>query len=809
MCSPRANSLSIHDLIRSARWCRLLLVALLSLSSANEIWAVESGSITMPNGREIERVDFHRHVVPLLGRFGCNAAACHGSFQGRGGMQLSLFGYSPQMDFNALSARIDVENPAESLALQKPTATLEHGGGIRFEQGSWPYRIFEQWIKQGGEAEASPELVRLSVDPPELVLSAADPPAQLRVYAAFSGDLPPENVTPLCRFMSGDPGVVTVDDSGRVAAARSGASHIVVEYLGRFAMVMTTMPYAGDHWSHNPLEHVANTIDFHINQRLKQLNLDVSPPADDYTFLRRASLDIVGRLPTIDEIRQFTSSTKPLRREELIDCLLQDDRHASLWATRFCDITRCTADLMEGPDDLKAKRAKMWHDWFRARLQRNAPYHEIVRGFLCGTSVGEHDVEAWIDSEAGLIRAAKNGFETDYAGREFCDLFWRRVSRDGLYPFQELAEITAAGLLGSRIQCARCHKHPYDTWTQTDYRSFVNLFAGVQFGSSTELNRAVLNRLEERRSHGAREEPNERLPRLQQIYFDPASARPLRDLRTGQPLPPRPLGGPEFESTSDPRDQFMSWLVANGQRQFAAAFVNRVWAHYFGRGLVEPVDGFSAINPPSHPQLLDALAEELIASGYDIRRLERTILISDVYQRSSQSVGNNAMDERHYARSYVRPLLAEVALDVVHQAVGAPLLLGSDAPTSAAAIELAIDRPSDQRTADMLRTFGRAERRSNCDCDRQLDPSLRQTLFLMSDEALVKSIHEGRLVRELTRASPPAGAVETMFLTMLSRKPNPDELHSALQHIAANDSDEAWPDLVWALVNTREFLTNH
>jgi hypothetical protein len=359
-----------------------------------------------------------------------------------------------------------------------------------------------------------------------------------------------------------------------------------------------------------------------------------------------------------------------------------------------------------------------------------------------------------------------------------------------------------------RIQCAQCHKHPYDSWTQADYRSYVNIFAGVQFGSSTELSRAVLERLAKRRSDEATGATVEPLPRLQQVYFSPSSARPLGDLTTGKPLPPRPLGGPTLDPASDPREQLMNWLVTDGRHQFAAAFVNRVWAHYFGRGIVEPVDGFSAINPPSHPELLDALAEKFIESNYDIRRLERTILLSEAYQRSAQSAGNNALDDRHYARAYVRPLLAEVAIDVVHQALGAPLALGNDLPPSAAAIEIATDRPGDERTAAMLQTFGRAQRRSNCDCDRAEEPSLRQTLFLMSDELLMKAIAEGSLRKTLVETSSKQQAVETLFLNVLSRKPTPRELQSATMALADGDS-RAWSDLIWALINTREFLTNH
>ncbi len=224
-------------------------------------------------------------------------------------------------------------------------------------------------------------------------------------------------VTPFCRFMSGDPGLVTVDEQGKVIAVRSGATHIVVEYLGGFATVTTTVPFEGEGPVDEAEPRTSNVIDVLVQDKLRQLNLTISPSADDYAFLRRVTLDVVGRLPTLDEIRDFTASDHANRREELIERLLQEDRHAALWATRFCDITRSTADLMEGPDELKSKRAKMWHDWFRVRVQRNEPYDEIVRGWLCGTSIGEQSVDEWIDSEAGLIRAAKNGFETDYAAR--------------------------------------------------------------------------------------------------------------------------------------------------------------------------------------------------------------------------------------------------------------------------------------------------------------------------------------------------------------------------------------------------------
>ncbi len=782
-------------------WCLAAAVLAPNLSA-------DDAPILLPQGQELARVEFDRHVVPLLSRFGCNSGSCHGSFQGRGGLRMSLFGHSPRMDYEALVERIDDTEPGESLLLQKPTGQVDHEGGVRFEAGSWTYHVLRRWIEQGAAPADKFDRVELSVEPQEIRFGSHPSPVSIRVSAAFDTDR--EDVTPFCRFTSGDEGLVTVDERGVVTSQRAGASHVTIEYRGQFVTVLTSAPLSTDiAKSDEAITAAGNLVDRLINRKLRELNITPSGAADDLEFLRRATIDAVGRLPSEDEITEFLSSNATDRRMKKIDQLLHERRHAALWATRFCDITRCTAELMEGPEDLKAKRARMWHDWFRVRLENNVPYDQIVRGVLCGTSRGEQSADEWIDCEAQLTRSARVGFDSEYADREFLDLFWRRITTEGEFPRKELAEVVSAAFLGIQIECAGCHKHPYDRWTQADYNGFINVFSQVTYGSSTELNRAFLQRMQQRREAIAEGKSSPPLPRIQEVYNSQLLSRPVVDDH-GQVIVPRALGGGKMSPSADPRNQLMDWLIGDGQNQFARSFVNRVWAHYFGRGIVEPVDGFSAINPPTHPELLEQVAQEFIRSGYDIRSLERTLMSSNTYQRSSAFQGNNDQDDRYFARAYVRPLLAEVAIDTLHQALGLTFTSENDLPPGSTAVELALDRPTSRRTTQLMRTFGRERRQSACDCDRQHEPSLQQSLFLMSDATLLKSIDDGQLMAELVATDEQSAAIEKVFLRCFSRYPTDDELQTTKIHLESIDSKrDAWGDIIWAMISAREFRSNH
>jgi len=405
--------------------------------------------------------------------------------------------------------------------------------------------------------------------------------------------------------------------------------------------------------------------------------------------------------------------------------------------------------------------------------------------------------------------ALKDGAESDYASKPGLDLYWRRFAGGEYVAVEPLAERTAAAFLGVRIECAQCHKHPFDRWTQADYRAFANVFADVQFGLSPEGLSATARLLEERRKSG----PNGTLPpipRLSESYLSERPSRRLVDPATGRPFAPKALGGPELPASGDPRERLFIWLMEPDNPYFARSFVNRVWAVYFGAGLVDPVDGFSVANPPSNARLLDALAAGFVAQGYDVRRLERSILNSRAYQRSSEPADGNLADHGNFARALPRPMIAEVLVDALNTALGVAGDFGHDAPKGARAIEIATNRVASPDLARVFRIFGRPARLAVCDCERPGKPALPQTLFLMTDAALLDKIKSGR-IKDLARSDRcDAEAVEELFLATLSRIPDDEEARSALDHLRTRpDRALGFADVLWALINTREFVLNH
>lgn len=792
----------------------------LALGGSSAIGADDGSDVVLPDGARLREIDFQRHVMPLITRFGCNAANCHGSFQGRGGFRLSLFGHGGAKDLQALRERVDLDSPEDSLLLIKPSLREKHGGGQRFKIDSWSYQVLLAWIREGTPASRKSNggaLQAIVVTPGTLSFEKPEANATLVVEARFQ-DAPSETVTALSRFESQNSAIADVTADGHVNALRPGATHIVVTYAGGVATVPVTIPYLTDPATADGTTTTSPTvedpsrgfIDAVIESQLKRLNLPSAAAADDTQFLRRATLDTLGRPPTAEEIRQFLSDCDPKKRAEAIDRLLADPQHASLWATRLCDLTGCRLETMEGPEERKPLRARMWHEWFRRRLKDGMPFDEIVRGVISGTSRDGTSAEEYLDREAALIRAAKAGNAGEYWRRHSLDLFYRRASVDGVYPREDLAERSAAAFLGIRIQCARCHIHPHDRWTQGDYAGFVNIFADVTFGSSTELNQAVFARLAEQRRQRAEGQSITPLPRIQEVYDDPQLGRRLLDPESGVIARPRPLGGPELDSSADTRTALADWLTSAENRQFARNWVNRIWAHYFGRGLVEPVDGFSASNPPSHPDLVGRLATEFVRSRFDMRHIERLILTSEVYQRSSMPVTALHDGDRYYASAPVRPLMAETLVQSLDQILKSSATWTPDVPAGGTLFDVAANRPSDARLAYLFELFGRGDRESVCDCDRTTQPSLRQTLHLMSDAVWIEQIQKSRLIDELLAETDDKRAVQNVVLQALSRFPSPDEEELFLGHLnGADDRRTGWIDIVWALVNSQEFRTNH
>ena len=645
--------------------------------------AARAGAIALPTGDKLETVQFERHVVPLLAKMGCNVGACHGSFQGKGGFTLSLFGYDQTMDYLALTRdgmgrRVSRSDPDRSLVLLKATAQVPHGGGKRFDKQSWQHAVFREWIAQGCPREAgSGAVAHIEVTPQEHSFGGPGENIPLSVNVTFR-DGTRADVTPFCDFRVKDDSIALVNNQGEVLALKPGDTPVVITYGGNLTTARVLVPIPRAAGLVYPSIPETNFIDTEVFSKLRRLNIVPSELSSDSEFLRRVTLDTIGALPAPDDVLAFLADKRPAKRSHKIDELLHHPLHAALWATKWCDITGANVDEMDGPPELRGKRAKMWHDWFRRRIADNMPYDQIVHGVLCSTSREGRDLEPWIEDEVRLDKAAHDGFDTSYEKRATLDLFWRRTGPEDFFPIESMAERTAAAFLGVRLECAQCHKHPYDRWTQSDYRAFANIFAQVQYGSSPDVTAAVERLLNERRALPP-EKRGPAIPRLQEIYLADHPLRRLPDPKTQGSLPAKALGGPEIDYTGDAHEQLFHWMTGTGNVLFAHAFVNRVWAVYFGAGLVDPVDSISVANPASNERLLDRLVHEFIAEGFDLRRLERAILMSRAYQLSAVPNASNSQDRTNGSHAHPRRLMAEVVLDVLNDALGTQEVFGADA----------------------------------------------------------------------------------------------------------------------------------
>jgi hypothetical protein len=776
--------------------------------------SVRAGPVSLPNGTSLTEINFERHVAPLVGRLGCNSGACHGSFQGKGGLSFSLFGHSPEKDYAALTRegmgrRINVGVPEQSLILLKPTAQLPHEGGQRFAKGSWQYQVFRGWIAGGARwAGGDSSVQQIELFPHEHRFNGAGEILQLRVIVEF-GDRSRADMTPFCEFRVKDHFIADVTAAGEVRALRPGDTAIVASYRGHLVTSRVLVPAAVSFGDTYPTVPEANAIGHEVFAKLRQLNIVPSEVCGDAAFLRRVTLDTIGTLPEPAEVRAFLADRSPAKRQQKIEALLTHPMHAALWATKWCDITGNNLDAMEDPAELGPKRAKMWHDWFRKRIAENVPYDQLVRGILTATSRDGLNLDEWIGQEVAFDRQMRKGFQTDYAERATLDLFWRRVTNADFFPLEQMAEVTATAFLGVRLECAQCHKHPYDRWTQSDYRAFANVFAQVKFGSSAELTAATVDMLEKRRQVPV-DKAGPPLPHLREVYVNNQPLRRLPRPGANEPLPPKLLGGPPVDYKDDVRIQLCDWLTRPDNPFFARAFVNRVWAHYLGVGLVNPVDNFSVANPPTNEKLLGMLARDFVEHRYDIRRLERLILTSHTYQLSSRPKATNADDRTNYSRAYVRGLMAETVVDALNAALGVTEDFGEGLPPRARAIEIAPNRVRDRHLASMFRIFGRPARTLACDCERSQEPAVPQTLFLMSDPVVLDKIGKGRLKGLLAENKTDSDIVEELFLATLSRFPDDRERKAALEHVRElNDRQKAFVDVTWALINTREFISNH
>lgn len=710
--------------------------------------------VTVTNATVRRAIHFDNDLVPILSRFGCNAAGCHGKAEGQNGFKLSVFGFDPAADHQAIVAeargrRVFPAAPERSLLLQKAAGLQPHGGGVRIARERPEFRTLHDWIAAGmprGEPTA-PRVVEIVVSPPQRRLAMNDR-QQLRVVAKAS-DGREFDVTRLATFQTNNEGLATVDEAGLVTAGEApGVVAVMASYLGHVGVFQAMIPrrelIPPDRVLANAATGAASAsfIDRRIDERLAQLNILPSPPCSDADFLRRVSIDLIGTLPTAAEAREFLADTSPDRREKLVERLMQRPEFADYWALKWADLLRVDRQV------LGHKAAYRYYRWIRDSFSQHKPLDQFARELLT--------------AEGPLAESPAAHFY--------------KVVRQP----NEIINTVSQTLLGVRLECAQCHQHPADRWSQADYFSMQAFFTQVSLKTSP-LGDTLLAAGSPRTTH----------PRTGEELF----AHPLTT--------PMPAASPE----GDRRRVFAEWLTAKDNPFFARNLANRTWAHLMGRGLIEPVDDVRSTNPPSHPELLDELAQRLIDSGFDFRELIRAITASAAYQRSSEVNETNARDEQNFSRFLLKPLEAEVLLDAICQTTGVPEKF-EGVPAGSRAVQLWDSGVSHY----LLKLFGRPVRATACQCERVSEPTVSQVLHVLnSPEIQAKLSHAGGRIASLVASQPDNGLlVDELYLTFFARPPSADQRTAGIAFLQNQpDRQQAAEDLAWSMLNSVEFLFNH
>jgi hypothetical protein len=696
--------------------------------------------------RDFERyppVHFGNDVVPLFSKLGCNSASCHGKASGQNGFKLSVFGFDPAADYNALvkearGRRIFPANPRHSLLLLKPTGRMAHGGGRRLEPNSPDYERLLHWLEQGtpfGRADA-PRPVALRVSPGSRVMGARG--RQQIVATAVFSDGSQRDVTAAATYSTNAGLVADVDRRGLVHTGKiPGEAAITVNYMGHVAAVRIQVPRLRGPEPYPQLP-VNNHIDDLVWAKLKTMGIVPSEQADDATFLRRAYLDAIGTLPTPAEVRAFLADKWDDKRRRWIDDILDRDEYADYWALKWADI------LLVDRKKLGERGAFEFHRWLREQFARNRPYDVWVRELLTASGA-----------------SAKNGPVN----------FFRAAATP-----EEAAKAVSQAFLGIRLQCAQCHHHPFEKWSQEDFHGLAGFFNGMT-----------------------------RRPTQGEELVYHAGYRETRLPATDKPIATHPPDGPVPEGLQegDPRRRLAAWMTKPENPWFARLAANRLWKHYMGRGLVEPEDDVRSTNPATNEPLLDYLADQLVKSRYDLKALSRLILNARVYQLSAIPNETNRDDDQNFSHHYVRRLPAEVLLDAISAVTESPEMFPGMAKGTRA-IELWDNRlPS-----YFLDIFGRSERTSPCECGRSSEPTMAQALHLMNAPEVERKIasRSGRVARLLKAKTTENRMVEELCLAALGRPPGEKERRVAKMLFGEAPAEQAAQDFLWALLNSYDFL---
>lgn len=704
---------------------------------------------------------FRNHVLPILTKAACNSGACHGAAAGKGGLKLSLRGYDHDADYNVITRqaggrRVFASEPQNSLLLQKPTMEIGHGGGKRVERASVEYARIAGWISAGIPRPKATDARLLGVEafPDTAHLKPGDD-QQIVVLGRYS-DGHTEDVTRWVKYGTSESSVAIVDDSGKVKMTGDGEAAITVWYSSKvtFARVSSAYPNRVTADTYAKASRT-NFIDDIILKKLQSLRIPPSAVSTDSAFLRRVYLDTCGILPTADEATAFLMDTSPDKRTRVIDSLLARPEFVDYWTYKWSDL------LLVSSKKLSGAALTTFSNWIRQSVKENRPWNQFTREIL--TAQGSN---------------LENGAANYYV-----------LHKEPL----DITETTTQAFLGMSLTCARCHNHPLEKWTQRDYFQMANLVSRVRLKNGERDGEVMVL---------SSKEGDINLPRL------------------GVPLPPRPLDGTEITlaSLQDRREKLADWVTAPANPYFAKALANRVWRNFMGRGIVESEDDLRLTNPPTNPELLTALADDFVKSGYDVKRLIRTILLSASYQRSADPVAGNEKDERFYSHYIVKRLPAEVLLDCLSQATQAPTSFDGYAKGTRA-----LQLPDSQVASFFLTTFGRPERAQTCACERQQEPSVAQALHLSNGDTVNDKVRamNNALDTFYTKRMSAVEILDRLYLSAYGRRPTPAEALRIAPLLkgydVATDGEEGWrkyrrpvlEDLLWSLITSKEFLFNH
>lgn len=776
-------------------------------------------AVNVSDATKILPASFRQDVLPVLTKTGCNAGSCHGKLAGQNGFRLSLRGYAPEWDYDSLTAelesrRIDFAQPDKSLLLRKPSGQVPHEGGRRFVEGSRYYKTILQWVenRSPGPDPAESDAATLDVLPGSRLMRVGDT-QQLLVIARWA-DGTSRDVTWLSQFFSNDTSVLSVTESGRVKSLRSGATSVRVHFQGLVSVVSFTTPF-DNHIDPAMFAQKNNDIDRDVFGLLESLRLPPSPLCDDATFIRRAFIDTIGTLPAPNEVRDFLADSRNDKRSRLVDVLLRRPEYAEYWALQFGDLLQ---NRRERDHDARgAKGVRAMHEWLREQAAKNRPWDQMTRDLLTGTGDAVHNPQI--------------GYFIVLMGEN------QKVEES------DVTDSVAQAFLGTRMGCARCHNHPFEKYTQDDYYHFAAFF------SRTTLRRAEPNKggvtsllAYSRDVEQVQKQMDDLAKKIAEAETEVVAGKPAdekkleanlvsllareQDLskerertqdrpaqvtqpRTGKPMAPQPLdrSATVIPPGQDARQELADWITNPKNDNFSGAMVNRLWKHFMGMGLVEPVDDLRASNPPSDPALMKSLEAEFVSHGYDLKHVMRLILNSRTYQLSSTTSPENVKDPHFFSHFYARRLESEVMADAVSDVSGVPAVYPGY-PTGLRAVQL----PEPAVTSYFLTLFGRSERVTACACEKSAEVTLPQLLHLNNGDDVLDRIGSpnGRLAKLLAEKKDDAQTTDEIFLTAFGRPPTDPERATVEKTLAGGDPrEDVYRDLMWALLNSTEFAFNH